>query len=144
MQSKINSSKYPKVGIGIMVKKENKVLLGLRKSSHASNCWCFPGGKQHFGETMEECAIRELKEETGLSIEKLKLISVADEMRYIKSDNKHFLNIGFLTNFCGGTPKVMEPDKCIEWRWFDLDNLPKNLLEGTELILNNYYKQNIY
>lgn len=136
----MSGKKYPRVGIGVMLKKGNAVLLGLRKNSHGSDSWCFPGGYQEFGETMEACARRELKEETGLEVNKLELISIADEMDYIKSDDKHYVNIGFLANYVSGQPQIMETDKCAEWKWFDLNALPTNMLQGTNLILHNYFK----
>jgi 8-oxo-dGTP diphosphatase len=137
--------KYPRVGVGIMIRNEKgEVLLGLRKGSHGSGEWSFPGGHLEFGETIFETAKREVKEETGLDIDKFKLISVADEMRYIKTDNKHYLNIGVLGTYQGGRPSVLEPNKCEEWNWFDLNNLPSKLFEGTELVIRNFKDAKIY
>lgn len=137
--------KYPKVGIGVMIHNDKEeILIGLRKGSHGSGEWSFPGGHLEFGETIFETARRETLEEVGLEIDDFELISVADEMRYIKTDGKHFLNIGVIGKYKGGTPKVMEPDKCLEWKWCSFENLPKNLLEGTELVLNNYKANKIY
>ena len=65
-------------------------------------------------------------------------------MRYIKNDGKHYLNIGVKAVYEDGAPKVTEPDKCKEWKWFDFDDLPENLFEGTELTLNNFKAQKIY
>lgn len=117
---------------------KEEVLLGLRQSSHGAGEWSFPGGHQKFGERMEETAKREIKEETGLDVDEFELISVADEMRYIKSDGKHYLNIGIKAVYQGGEPKILEPDKCREWKWISLENLPENLFEGTELTIKNF------
>lgn len=137
--------KYPRVGIGAMIQNEKReVLLGLRQGSHGAGEWSFPGGHQKFGETMEETAKRETKEEVGLDIDEFELISVADEMRYIESDGKHYVNIGFLGKYKGGEAKVAEPEKWKEWKWVSLDNLPKNLFEGTELVIKNYKRKKIY
>src|SRR5262249_21827433 len=126
----------PRVGIGVLIQNnQGQVLLGLRKGSHGAGEWSFPGGHLEFGETIFETAKREVKEETDLMITDLELISVADEMRYIQTDNKHYLDIGVKATVSNGEPKVMEPNKCEEWRWFDLDNLPEKMLEGTELII---------
>jgi hypothetical protein len=38
----------------------------------------------------------------------------------------------------------MEPDKCEKWEWLGLDNLPSNLFEGTELVINNFKNKTIY
>lgn len=141
----MNIKKYPRIGIGVMIQNEKgEVLLGERKNSHGEGEWCFPGGHLDFGETMEETVRREVKEEVGLEVGEVKLISVGDEMRYIKSDDKHYVNIGFKAEYLGGEPKLMEPDKCREWRWFDWDNLPDKLFQGTELIVNNYKTGKIY
>src|SRR5512141_403745 len=106
----------PRVGIGVMIQNnEGKILLGLRKGSHGAGEWAFPGGHLEFGETIFETAKREVKEETGLDVKEFELISVADEMRYIKTDNKHYLNLGVKAVYQGGEPKVMEPNKCSEW-----------------------------
>lgn len=139
------NKKYPKVGIGVMIMNEKReVLLGLRRGSHGSGEWCFPGGHMEFGETVFATAKREVKEETGLDIENFELISVADEMRYIKTDDKHYLNIGVKGEYKGGTPEVQEPDKCLKWQWYNLENLPRDLLEGTELVIRNYKDKKIY
>ncbi len=52
----------PKVGVGVIVVKEGKVLLLQRKNSHGSGTWCFPGGHLEYGESLEECAKREVLE----------------------------------------------------------------------------------
>lgn len=137
--------KYPRVGVGVMLQNEkDEVLLGLRRGSHGAGEWSFPGGHLEWGETVFEAAEREVKEETGLEVEKMELISVADEMRYIKTDDKHYLNIGVKAEYTGGEPRIMEPEKCKEWRWFGLDDLPEKLLEGTELIIKNYRAGKMY
>ncbi|KKQ79359.1 MAG: MutT/NUDIX family protein, partial [Parcubacteria group bacterium GW2011_GWC2_38_7] len=74
----------------------------------------------------------------------LELVSIADETRYIDSDGKHFVVIGIKANSAVGEPKLMEPDKFIEWRWFPLDNLPEPMFEGSKLSMNNYKNKNIY
>ena len=69
---------------------------------------------------MFETARREVKEETDLDVEEFELISINDELRYIETDHKHYVGIGVLAKYKGGEPKVMEPHKSIEWKWFDL------------------------
>ncbi len=135
----------PRVGIGVLIQNDKgEVLMGLRQGSHGAGEWSFPGGHLDFGETIFETAKRETKEEVGLDVEEFELISVADEMRYIKTDNKHYLNIGIKAVYNGGEPKLMEPEKCKEWRWFSLEDLPERIFEGTELVINNFKKGKIY
>ena len=130
---------YPRVGIGVMIQNEKgEVLLGLRQGSHGAGEWSFPGGTLEFGETIFATAKREVKEETGLDVDEFKLISVYDELRYIKTDNKHFLGLGVKAKYKGGEPKIMEPEKCQEWKWYSLDDLPGKILDNTEGIIKNY------
>lgn len=136
--------KYPKVGIGVMIMRENKVLLGLRKGSHGEGEWNFPGGHLEWGETIFQTAKRETLEECGLTVDDLKLISVADEVRYIDINDKHYLNVAVLVESIQGEPKIVEPDKCEKWEWFDLENLPSPIFEGTQLTINNYKNKTIY
>ncbi len=135
----------PRVGIGVMIQnKAGEILLGLRQGSHGAGEWAFPGGHLEFGETIFETAKREVKEETGLDVKEFELISVSDEMRYIKTDNKHYLNLGVKAAYDGGEPQVMEPLKCKEWKWFALDALPEKVLEGTENTIKNFIRKEIY
>lgn len=97
-----------------------------------------------FGETVFETAKRETREETDLEVEPAELISVADEMRYLESDGKHYLNVGVKALYKGGEPKIMEPEKCSEWRWYNLDKLPEKMFEGTDWIIKNYKAKRIY
>lgn len=141
-----DSDKKPGVGVGVMIIKDNRVLLGLRNSDpkkassklHGEGTWTMPGGKLHFKEELEEVAYRETFEETGIKIdkEKIEVISVSNNI----VEDAHFVTIGFLCKYFKGEPKVMEPDEITEWKWFLLDNLPSPIFFPSEEVLNKYLK----
>lgn len=144
-----NEDKKPGVGVGVMILKNNKVLLGKRHSDptkadselHGEDTWTMPGGKLHFGEELKDAACREVLEETGVKINKdsLENISVTDDIL----KDVHFVTIGFFCNRFEGEPKVMEPDEITEWRWFGLDSLPDHIFFPSEKILKKYNNQNL-
>lgn len=141
----IGEKPRPRVGIGVLIRNDrDEVLLGLRNSSHGAGEWSFPGGHLEFGETVFATAHREVKEETGLDIRDFELVSVCDEMRYIETDGKHYLNVSVLGRYEGGEPRVREPEKCDRWEWFPIDAVPENLFEASAYALRNYRDGRIY
>jgi 8-oxo-dGTP diphosphatase len=62
-------NKRPRVGSAVLVEHEGKFLLGKRNKKNAFGKWIIPGGGVDFGETIQEAAIREIKEETNLDVE---------------------------------------------------------------------------
>jgi 8-oxo-dGTP diphosphatase len=66
--------KRPKVGSAVLVEKEGSFLLGKRDKPNYRGYWVVPGGGVRWGETIQEAAAREIREETGLDIELVKLI----------------------------------------------------------------------
>ncbi len=72
MAGKPTMQKAPRVGVGIIIIKGEKVLLLKRKNVHGAGSWSTPGGHLESGESLEKCAIREVKEETGVSITDVK------------------------------------------------------------------------
>ena len=62
-------NKRPRVGSAVLVEHEGKFLLGKRNKKNAFGKWIIPGGGVDLGETIQEAAIREIKEETNLDVE---------------------------------------------------------------------------
>ena len=56
-----------RVGVGVLLVRDGRVLLGERRGSHGAGTWAPPGGHLEDGETVEACARREVAEETGLT-----------------------------------------------------------------------------
>ena len=113
-----------RVGVGVMILKNNKVLLGIRKGSHGAGEYAFPGGHLEYMESFEECARREVREETGMEIGELEFSLLANIKEY---KPKHYVHVGLIAKWVSGEPRVMEPDKCEGWAWYDLDNLPEGV-----------------
>lgn len=133
-----------KVGIGVMILKDNKVLLGHRIQNgrdtggiYEPDSWCLPGGKQEYGETIFEGAMREVKEETNLNISELEVFGAGDDIQ----PEKHFVTIWVIAHACGGELKVTEPEKQDAWEWFPLDELPENLYSPSRRFLEAYLKR---
>jgi 8-oxo-dGTP diphosphatase len=113
-----------KVGVGIMIFKDQKILLGRRKGSHGSMEYAFPGGHLEYMESLEDCAKRETLEEAGIKIKNLKFLCVENVTKYEPS---HYINIEFTADWESGEPTVCEPEKRESWDWYDLNNLPTPL-----------------
>ena len=111
----------PKVGIGVIIEKNGKVLLGKRKSVHGDGHYALPGGHLELGESWEECARREVLEETGLSLDSVEFFEVTND---IFGNDKHYITI-FMKTTTSGDPKNLEPHKCESWNWYEWDNLPE-------------------
>ena len=123
----------PLPAVGVMIFKKGKILIGKRhnNSSHGAGTWCFPGGHLEYGETLEKCVVREIKEECGLKVKNLHFQCVANVRRY----GKHHVLIGFIADWQSSEPKNLEPHKTADWQWFSLNKLPRPLFEATCLMV---------
>lgn len=109
-----------KVGVGVVIVRDNKVLLGLRQGSHGAGTWSCPGGHVEFGETIAECSARETLEETNAELHLY--AEFFDWNQKIWDNEKHYVTIYSLGTI-NGDPVVCEPHKCQEWRWFTASEL---------------------
>jgi 8-oxo-dGTP diphosphatase len=137
MRYNYSMENYPKIGTGVMIWKDGKVLLGKRKGSHGAGTYSFPGGALDYGETLEACLRREVKEECGLEIENLKFVCISDELDHMP---KHFINIVFRADWKSGEPTIMEPDKSENWDWYPFEHLPEPLFVKTREAIEAYQK----
>jgi NAD+ diphosphatase len=108
----------------ILVKRGNELLL-TRKAEWIAGRYSLVAGFLDFGESLEECAIREVREETGIEIR---------NVRYVGSQNWPFpaqLMAGFVAEYAGGEIQV-DRHELEDARWFSADDLP--LLPGKRSI----------
>lgn len=115
----------PRIGVGVIVLRNNRVLLGKRKGAHGSGTWSFPGGHLEGGETIDACARREVTEETGVTIRNIRHVAFTNDV--FATEGKHYVTLYVAADHESGTPRVAEPEKCERWEWFSWDTLPKPL-----------------
>ena len=127
----------PKVGVGVIIIKDGKILLGKRKNAHEDGTWSFPGGHLEFNETWEICAIRETFEETGIAIKNIRFGSATNDI--FQTENKHYITIFMVSNFDSGEVEIKEPEKCERWEWFEWDKLPQPLFVPIQNLLKAKY-----
>ena len=128
-------SELVRVGVAIVIIRDGKILLGERIGSHGANTWATPGGHLEMGEEIEACAIRETLEETGLEVSEVSPLGFSNDV--FNPLNKHYVTLYLVASGVEGEPEIMEPNKCLAWQWFGLDELPEPLF----LSLENFLKQ---
>jgi len=118
------SRQYPKkpvVGIGAIILDGDKILLEKRKNLPSKGKWTVPGGLVDLGETLEQAVIREVKEETGLEVDKPRLVDVVN---YISLSEKgavvyHFVIIDYIVTLNGGKLKAASDADALKWVRFN-------------------------
>lgn len=131
-----------RVGVGVFILQTSQeissnpsFLIGKRIGSHGSGTYALPGGHLEFGETPEECAAREVLEETGLRITNSRFLTATNDV--MEEDGKHYVTL-----FVVGVrederqlPEVLETEKCEGWawtRWEELLELVERDRKGVE------------
>lgn len=101
--------------------------------------WDLPVGKSEPGEPITETAVRELYEETGLTVkpESLKVAHIIHGARGVEAPNG-FLTVVFATHEWTGEPENREPRKHAQVRWADADALPYAFVDTTGSALQQY------
>ena len=130
--------KEPKVGVAIIITKNDQVLLMKRKGVHGMGTWSTPGGHLEFGETPEQCAAREAKEEVGLDVVDIRFRAVTNDR--FDTTGKHYITIWMEGKSITKDALIAAEDEVAEIGWFAWDSLPERLF----LSLENLLKENSY
>ncbi|XP_058091718.1 nudix hydrolase 1 isoform X2 [Magnolia sinica] len=135
----MDTGPVPRVAVVAFVVKGEFVLLGKRLSSMGHSTFALPGGHLEFGESFEECAAREVKEETGLDIEKIEFLTVTNNVFLDQPKPAHYVTVFMRSVLADPTqvPKNIEPEKCEGWDWYDWKNLPNPLFAPLEKMVRS-------
>lgn len=111
------------VGVGVIIRRGEKILL-VRRTNHGAGTWSTPGGYLDPGESLEECAIREVREETGVELGEASFLGISND---IHPDGKHNVTIWMAGMALTGEPQVAADGELDAVDWFAWDALPEQI-----------------
>jgi 8-oxo-dGTP diphosphatase len=138
------SAPIPRIGVGVVIRRGNDVLLLRRHNVHGAGTWSTPGGYFEYGETPEECATREALEETGVIISSPRFLAVTND--FFPERQKHFITLWMYADYAAGEIGLHAPDESTEVGWFPHDQLPEplflcfaNLTKGSAYLHGHWF-----
>ena len=141
--------KYPRPAVTadcIVITKEAepKVLLIERGDEPFKGCWAFPGGFMNMDETTEQCAIRELEEETGLTVSEVYQIGAYSKVD--RDPRGRTVTVAYLA-IVDAPMAVIGQDDAAKVQWFPLSALPELAFDHDEIMhdaIKKYTMKNIH
>lgn len=125
-----------RVAVYIFIIKENKILLGRRfNTGWQDGSYGLPSGHLEDGESLTDAVLRETKEETGIEAK-------AEDVKFahVMHRKSIYIDFFFLAKQWSGEPQILEKDKCDDLQWFNLDELPENIVPSVKFAIENYQK----
>jgi ADP-ribose pyrophosphatase YjhB (NUDIX family) len=119
----------PVPGVGVVLRKGNRVLLVRRSRPPGEGLWAVPGGRVGLGETLQAAAAREVREETGLEVEVGEVIWAGESIGPGHPPAWHYVIIDFLGRVTGGSLQV--GDDAAEVAWVALDEIGDYAMPAT-------------
>lgn len=123
------------VGVGCVVRRGSDILLIKRISQHGDGTYSVPGGHIDFGESLEQCAIREVLEETGLAVSDPVLLGVTNNV--FPEITRQYVTVWFEAAYLSGEARLTDPKEVSEVGWFPISSLPSPLFEPFRDIAEN-------
>lgn len=112
----------PNVGVAVIIRDGDNVLLMKRQNSHGHGTWSVPGGHLEFGESPHECAIREAEEEVGVLISDLTFRTITNDI--FEQEGKHYVTIWMEGSYLSGEARVNSAREMSAVGWFPWNALP--------------------
>lgn len=104
-----------------------------------------PSGHLEQGETVKEALVREVKEEIGIELDETNLNFYHVMHRNKKgAEDRDYVDFFFKVEYWVGEPTNCEPDKCAHIKWFDLDELPHNIVPNVKAAIQYYRSKLIF
>lgn len=129
-----NSSDHrnPVPTVDIIIRYGDGIILIKRRNPPEG--WAFPGGFVDYGETLEDAAIREAREETGLAVRLIRQFHAYSDPR--RDPRQHTISTVFIAEASG---RAEAGDDAAELGVFDAGNLPESIAFDHKQILNDYF-----
>ena len=122
----------PLVGVGVVFIRDGRVFLAQRRGSHGEATWASAGGHLEYGESLEDCARREAREELGVEVGELRVLCLGNIIAY----DRHYVDVEFLGDIGDQEPVPNEADGTLEaYGWFPLREPPEPLFEPMRLAI---------
>lgn len=128
----------------MVIDNKDRVLMQRRKSTSYGK-WGLPGGIMELGETLEDTAIREVKEEAGLEIGELTLLDLYSGpnnfMEASNGDQFYVVTAAYWTKEFKGEVKI-DRNESLDMKFIELDNLPDEIVKSHRRFIEKYIKEN--
>ncbi len=117
------------VGVGCIVMRKERLLMVRSRRGF----WSPPGGKLEFGESLEECAIRETAEETGITVMNVEFVAITNDV--FADTGRHYLTVWMRGDPDDSEARIIDPEEITGIGWYAPDDLPAPLHLDIENLL---------